>query len=86
MNAPAALILPDWPACLDLDGAIRYSGLAPSEIAKAARDGRLNFKAIGPRGRKVCRRMELDALLAHIWAEATGEPLDDMDFGADGDD
>ena len=76
--------LPDWPACLDLEGAVLYTGLAQAEIAKATREGRLTFKSIGPRGRKVCPRAQLDALLAHIWAEGTGEPLDDMDFGDDG--
>lgn len=75
--------IPNWPASLDAQDAVRYSGLSPSEITRAAKEGRLTFKPLGPRGRKVCLRAQLDTLLSQLWAEMNGEPLEDMDFGDD---
>jgi len=76
-------IMRDWPATLDARAAVDYSGLAPAEIQKAEREGRLSFKPLGPRGRKVVLRSQLDAMLATLFAARDGQPLEDMDFGDD---
>lgn len=76
-------VVRDWPASLDAQEAVSYTGLAPSEITRASREGKLTFKPLGPRGRKVCLRAQLDGLLQQIWSETSGEPLEDMDFGDD---
>ncbi|SKB32868.1 helix-turn-helix domain-containing protein [Sphingopyxis flava] len=75
--------LPDWPAALDADEAVKYTRVAPAEIARAARDGRLTFRPIGPNGRKVVRREELDKFLAALFAKGAPSLLGDMDFGRD---
>lgn len=75
--------LPDWPACLDADEAVKYSRLSRTEISRAVADGRLVFKPIGHNGRKVVRRLDIDELLSSIWSDRAGSPLEDMDFGAD---
>lgn len=75
--------LPDWPAALDVDEAVKYTGVAPSEIARAAREGKLRFIAKGPNGRKVCLREDLDRFLAALFAKGGASPLEDMDFGDD---
>lgn len=75
-------IMRDWPAVLDARMAVDYSGLARSEIQRAAREGRLAFKPLGPRGRKVVLRAQVDALLTAIFAEKAAEPVEDFDFGS----
>lgn len=67
--------------CLDAEAAVDYTGLSSTEISRASKDGRLNFKAVGSRGRKIVRRIELDELLSHIFADHHGSPVEDMDFG-----
>ena len=76
-------VLRDWPMCLDAEGAVDYTGLSVSEIARASKDGRLTFKPLGSHGRKVVRISELDSLLSQLFADQNGSPLEDMDFGND---
>lgn len=84
--ASAFKVLRDWPAGLDAQEAVEYTGLASVEIQRAEREGHLVFKRLGPHGRKICPREQLDRLMTRLWADARGDPLDDMDFGEDGDD
>ena len=76
-------LIRDWPASLSAREAVDYTGLSPVEIARAEREGRLTFKALGPHGRRVVLRTQLDELLTHLWATTRGDPLEDMDFGDD---
>jgi hypothetical protein len=78
--------LPEWPAALDVQEALAYTRLSESELRRRAMAGEINFKPVGPNGKKVCRRVELDELLQRIWtAHPSGplDPLEDMDFGDD---
>lgn len=77
--------LPDWPACLDADEAAAYTGVAASEIARASRRGQLTFKPVGPHGRKVVPRQQLDSFLAALFSGGGMALLEDMDFGPDKD-
>lgn len=76
--------LPDWPAALDEREALAYSRLSERELRRRAAAGEVVFKAIGPNGKKVCRRQQLDELLEKLWSDASGippEPSEDLDFG-----
>lgn len=83
MSALALRDLPEWPATLDALGVVAYSGLSESEVLRHARTGSLVFKPIGPHGRKVCPREQVDALLKSLWSDRAGSPLEDLDFGDD---
>jgi len=74
-------ILRDWPASMTADESVEYTGLSATEILRAERDGRLNFKPLGRNGAKVVLRTQLDALLDFLWNDRAGTPLEDMDFG-----
>lgn len=76
--------LPDWPACLDRDEAMAYTGLSTSELQKATRAGKLIWKPVGARGRLVVARPQLDNYLASLFSDGvSSELLEDMDFGTD---
>ena len=76
--------LPEWPAALDAPEALAYSRLSESELRRRVRDGELVFKPVGPNGRKVCLREQLDEVLRRIWSEQSGSTPpteEDLDFG-----
>lgn len=73
---------PDWPAALDWEQALAYTGLAEVELKRRARGGEVTFLPKGPNGKIVARREELDALLLKIWS-ADAAASEDMDFGDD---
>lgn len=89
MNAHVDISLkdmPDWPAALDEREALAYSRLSESEMRRRVASGEIVFKKVGPNGKKVCRREQLDDVLKSIWSDDTGippEPSEDMDFGDD---
>ncbi len=73
--------LPEWPAALGVSEALAYTGLSESELRRRTISGEITFKAIGPNGRKLCSREQLDLVIKPIWAGARSAPLEDMDFG-----
>ena len=87
MNAHVDISLrdmPDWPAALDLNEALAYSRLSESEMRRRVASGEIVFKCVGPNGKKVCRREQLDDVLKSIWSDQTGTPpvpSEDLDFG-----
>jgi hypothetical protein len=83
MGHIAAHSLAFKPAAMDVDTAIAYSGLAKTELLRHEKEGRLTFKPIGPHGKLVCPTAQIDALIAALWADGKGQPLEDFDFGDD---
>lgn len=87
MNAHVEITLrdmPDWPAALSEAEALAYSRLSESELRRRVANGEIVFKRLGPNGRKVCRREQLDDVLKSIWSEKSGVPpvpSEDLDFG-----
>jgi hypothetical protein len=87
VNAHVAITLkdlPDWPAALDVQEALAYSRLSESEMRRRVAKGEIVFKPVGPNGKKVCLREQLDVLLKSIWSDRTGAPptpMEDLDFG-----
>ena len=72
-----------WPAALNWQQALEYSGLAVSFLRKLISEGRLVARPIGPNGRKVVLRAELDRILSeNLRAEMKGTGIEeDFDFG-----
>jgi hypothetical protein len=71
------------PATMDLVTAVAYSGLAAAELRRHAKEGRLVFKPLGRNGRIICPTAQIDALVAALWADGRGQPVEDLDFGDD---
>lgn len=70
-----------WPAGLYFDKAAAYSGLSASVILSSASDGDLVLKPIGPHGRKIVLREQLDAYIKKLFASIGSALLEDMDSG-----
>lgn len=70
--------LPDWPAALDRDAAIAFTGLGEAQVRAWERSGKVRFLPRGPKGAMVARRIDLEAALADLFTKDVAE---DLDFG-----
>ena len=73
--------MPRWPIAFTFVEAVAYSGISASEIRKGIRRGELVFKPLGPHGRKIVPKFQLDAFITALFADGKSAPLEDMDFG-----
>ena len=85
VSAPPAPFINAWPALLNREQTLAFSGLSESVLRRCEREGKISFKALGPHGSHVVPREQVETLLRCLWAEAVNEPIDDMDMGDDGD-
>ncbi len=69
---------PDWPAGMNREVALAYTGVAEAQLRQWERSGKVSFRARGPRGAMVALRSDLDAALADMFATTVAE---DLDFG-----
>ena len=77
---PSHTIRP-WPAALNWSCALEYTSFSPRSLRRAESDGQLTFKRVGPNGRKVIDRRQLDELLLRTF-DAHRRPIEeDFDFG-----
>lgn len=72
--------LPDWPALLDWQMALAYSNMSEAELRRQVRQKTVVFVPIGPNGRLVARRTDLDAAILSVWSSAAGLPSEDFRF------
>ncbi len=70
--------LPDWPAGMNRELALAYTGVAEAQLREWEKAGRVNFRARGPRGAMLALRSDLDAALASLFA---ADLTEDLDFG-----
>ncbi len=70
--------LPDWPAGMNRDWALAYTGVGEAQLRAWEKAGIVNFRARGPRGAMLALRTDLDAALAALFTSALDE---DLDFG-----
>lgn len=70
--------LPDWPAGMNRELALAYTGVADAQLRAWERACVVNFRPRGPRGAMLALRSELDAALSTLFAAPTDE---DLDFG-----
>lgn len=70
--------LPDWPAGMNRDLALAYTGVSGEQLKAWEKTGKVQFRARGPRGGMLALRSDLDAALADLF---TGTVAEDFDFG-----
>lgn len=73
--------LPDWPAAMNREAALAYTGVAETLLRNWERAKRVRFSASGPNGAKLVLRSELDAALADLFGPETTDIGEDLDFG-----
>jgi predicted DNA-binding transcriptional regulator AlpA len=74
------LVVAVAPLCLTKPEALTYTGLADKAFAEFERDGSIVGRNVGPRGRKIYLRRQLDAVVGCLF-----DPLDSANdwFGSD---
>ena len=77
-RALAVSELPQWPAAMNRDLALAYTSVSEAQMRVWEREGRVQFRARGPNGAKVCLRAALDVALTEMFTRSTDE---DLDFG-----
>ena len=70
--------LPDWPAGMNRELALAYTGVAEAQLRAWEKAGRVNFRPRGPKGAMLALRSDLDAALATLF---TADMSEDLDFG-----
>jgi hypothetical protein len=80
MGLPLAK-LPEWPAAMNRPWALAYTGVSEAQMRLWQRTGRVRFKASGPKGELLARRVDLDAALADLFAIV--DTSEDLSFGDD---
>ncbi|RZL77245.1 MAG: hypothetical protein EOP66_09135 [Sphingomonas sp.] len=70
--------LPDWPAGMNRDLALAYTGVGEAQLRAWEKAGAVNFRPRGPRGAMLALRSDLDVALAALFTSIIEE---DLDFG-----
>lgn len=60
--------LPDWPAGMNREWALAYTGVAEAQLRAWERVGLVIFRPRGPHGAMLALRTDLDAALAQLFA------------------
>jgi hypothetical protein len=64
--------LPDWPAGMNREMALAYTGVSGEQMKEWERSGKVQFRPRGPRGQMLALRSTLDAALAELFGAAAG--------------
>ncbi|WBQ17514.1 hypothetical protein [Sphingobium yanoikuyae] len=59
--------LPDWPAGMNREMALAYTGVSGDQLDEWRRTGVVRFRPRGPRGQMLALRADLDAALAILF-------------------
>jgi hypothetical protein len=59
--------LPDWPAGMNRDLALAYTGVSTDQMREWERVAKVRFRPRGPRGAMLALRSDLDAALADLF-------------------
>ncbi|NTS64191.1 hypothetical protein HRV97_03315 [Sphingomonas sp. HHU CXW] len=70
---------PDWPAGMNREMALAYTGVAETQLRAWEKAGKVSFRARGPNGASLALRVELDVALAELFASSAND--EDFDFG-----
>jgi len=70
--------LPDWPAAMNREAALAFTGVAESQLKQWAKVGKVRFRARGPNGQLLALKSDLEAALVEMFTAADEE---DLDFG-----
>ncbi len=58
--------LPDWPAGMNREWALAYTGVAEAQLKEWERTGRVRFRSRGPNGQRIALRSDLDDALRSL--------------------
>ncbi|WP_267395524.1 MULTISPECIES: hypothetical protein [unclassified Sphingomonas] len=72
MSALAIERLPDWPAGMNRDLALAYTGVSEGQLREWERRGLVRFRQRGPRGAAIVARADLDSALEALFGAAAG--------------
>jgi hypothetical protein len=64
--------LPDWPAGMNRDVALAYTGVAEAQMREWESRGIVRFRQRGPRGAAIAPRADLDAALEQLFGSVAG--------------
>jgi predicted site-specific integrase-resolvase len=68
--------LPDWPAGLNRQGALDYSGVSEAQLREWQKRGQVRFLPRGPNGAMLCMRSDVDAALREMFINGSPEDLE----------
>ena len=69
-RALAIAEFPTWPAAMNRDLALAYTGVAETQMKEWERSGVVRFVHRGPSGQAIAPRADLDAALAGLFGES----------------
>lgn len=72
--------LPDWPAAMDWETALAFTGVGEAQLRAWQRKGKVRFVPRGPRGAMLALRSDLETALAEMFGDSASE---DMSFDGD---
>jgi hypothetical protein len=64
---------PDWPAGMNRDLALAYTGVGEAQLREWESRGLVRFRQRGPRGAAIAPRADLDAALLLLFGAPSGE-------------
>jgi hypothetical protein len=64
--------LPHWPAAMNRDLALAYTGVADAQMREWESRGQVRFRLRGPHGAAIAPRADLDAALDTLFGSAGG--------------
>lgn len=65
-------LMPHWPAAMNRDLALAYTGVAETQMKEWERSGLVRFVHRGPSGQAIASRADLDAALASLFGTGAG--------------
>ena len=72
MGLPAVQY-PAWPAAMNRDYALAYTGVSEVQLNEWVRAGRVKFRPRGPRGQMLALKIDLDQALMSLFGGSAGE-------------
>lgn len=72
--------LPDWPASLDRQAAMAFTGVSETKLREWVKLGKVRFRPIGQNAAMVALRSELEVALRAEFTGATLDAAEDLDF------
>lgn len=73
--------LPDWPAAMEREAALVFSGVGDRTLCQYERLGIVRFKTVGLHGKKVAPKGDLERMLAYLFDLGQAlPPSDDMEI------
>jgi hypothetical protein len=73
--------LPAWPAAMNRELALAYTGVSEVQLRQWEKAGKVLFRARGPMGSMLALKSQLDDALVELFAPGVADIGEDLDFG-----